>query len=200
MRLKKPISERVIKNWPAKQVAKKRYNKFVLPFLPKIKAIARAYSGGDMHLADDMIAQAVIKIVANAAKAYDSKKPLQPFVLRIAANAILDVVRHEAKQRQHFLLLPHEQLSLIMDVRAKTPLEQLSAPKRADILKKANNLLQLINVSPKQEVVFRFYAGLKDGRVKTYKETARRLKIPIGTVKSSIATVRKEFERLAQKK
>ncbi len=196
---RKPIPRKIAKRWPTMQVAEKRYNKFVLPFLPKIRAIAKAYSWGNRHLADDMIAQAVIKIVA-AAKKYDLKRPLQPFVLRIATNAILDVARHEAKQRQHFLLLPTEQLSLIMDARAKTPLEQLSAPKRADILKKANNLLQLINASPKQKEVFRFYAGLKDGRIKMYKETARDLKIPIGTVKSSIAAVRNEFRRLADKK
>ncbi|MBN2067810.1 MAG: hypothetical protein JW744_05060 [Candidatus Diapherotrites archaeon] len=51
-------------------------------------------------------------------------------------------------------------------------------------------LLGRIDIKPEIIETLVYYAGLEDGKIKTYGQTAKRFGIPIGTVKSRLANVR----------
>ncbi len=195
MSKRKPIARKVAKMWPKKALAEKTYAAFVSPFLFTIKRMAMRMCGGNKTIADDLVAEAKIKIITGAGT-WDKKRDIRPFVLAIAQNAMLDGMRREVRHRQHFKQEPFDELLLLIDSNVEEPMRQLSVAKRSDIVKGAKWFLSMANVNPQQKEMFIYYTGLKDGRVKSQKETAKYFNTPVGTVKSGIWAVRKELNRL----
>jgi RNA polymerase sigma-70 factor (ECF subfamily) len=123
---------------------------------------------GDTHLAEDMSQEAFLRAWKNL-HSYMPTRPFKNWLLRIATNATLDVIRRERET------VPLEEDSL-----STTELN----PERALSQKETSLRVQraVLDLPPASRavLVLREYEGF------SYKEIAETLKIPLGTVMSRL--------------
>ncbi|MBN2067809.1 MAG: hypothetical protein JW744_05055 [Candidatus Diapherotrites archaeon] len=126
------LTEHVIQRWPEKNLAEKRYKEFVEPFLPKLTVLARVFSNGNKHLADDMLQEATIRIVAEANRWDPKRGSKKTFVFGVAKHLMLDLLRAEASHKKHFHQVWSDDAGRLLEIidKAKSPWEEVSEPER----------------------------------------------------------------------
>ncbi|MDP2974255.1 MAG: sigma-70 family RNA polymerase sigma factor [Candidatus Diapherotrites archaeon] len=172
-----------------KIAARRRYGKFVQPYLDTLIKNAKARSGGDRALADEMFSEAVLKILSAAGKEHVGNP--KHFALTVARNAMVDVAKAQNYERKLVKPFSFEFFLSMVDPR---PEVELSRSKAAATVK---SLLSRAGLSKpiKDTVVYRF--GLDDRKPKTLAQTAKHFGIPPGTAASRITSAIKKLRMIA---
>ncbi|MEM9451240.1 MAG: sigma-70 family RNA polymerase sigma factor [Cyanobacteria bacterium P01_E01_bin.6] len=123
------------------------------------------------------ITQDVFLKIWNQPHLYDSSRgSLSSFLITMARSRSIDKLRSRGAR---FRFLQRWQTSVIQTIHTATPLDSASVEERSQIVQSA---LRELSLNERQVLEISYYEGL------SYSETAKRLDIPLGTVKSRART------------
>ena len=195
--LQKKIAER----WPEKIVAEQRYRAFAEPALKSLRILAKRLTR-DPGLANDLVQEAVIKIIANSGYwKPEGGRTKKSYAEMIGSRQMRDLAASERLKRgKLFDDVASDFLSMIPSKLEPKPYAKLTAASEEAIRASVKKFLNRAVLPEKDKIIFAFYAGLEDGTVKSYKETAEHFGIPMGTVKSTIFSARKAFKESVRRK
>ncbi len=194
------MQKKTAERWPEQKIAEQRYKKFVEPILENLRIHARKLTS-DPATADDMVEEAVIKIIANSGKYEPKKGSKKTYTLQIGIRRMIEFNRSEKIRKRSISLDKINEDFLSIRIKKKKPdqFDQITNASRKEIAARVKQLLDKTRISQNIKNTFAFYTGLEDGKIKTYRETAAHFKIPIGSVKSRIAVARKSLKKTIKK-
>ncbi|MBN2067811.1 MAG: hypothetical protein JW744_05065 [Candidatus Diapherotrites archaeon] len=171
--------------------AMERYRVFVEPFLPELEKMAKARAGRDKWLSERMLSWAITKVIAGA-KIGSVKKP-KHFTLKVAKNAMVEIIRTEIYDRKLVQTKPFEAFLKMVDQRAGVEIRD------SDAFEAVSSLLEKIKAAPEIKATFAYHYRLnepiqsKNFRFRTLNETAKHFGVTLQTVKSRLDAVKKRL-------
>lgn len=135
---------------------------------------------GDAHLAEDAAQEAFIRGWLHL-PSYDPRSPLRNWLYKIAVNAALDALRHDAK------VSPAQLDELPLTAPEPDPETAAIQAERRHLVQRA---VLALPPSSRAVLVLREYEGL------SYQEIAGALEIPIGTVMSRLNFARRRLREI----
>ncbi len=188
-----PLQKKVVERWPIKKIAEKRYREFVEPSLEILKKMAKTLTKNPA-LEEDLVQQAVIKIVANSKKWKPGMASKKLYAIEIGKRHMRDILKFEKnRENLHFEEVCEDFLSIYGDRRQLTPAENILKTNRKAILEKIKQYLDKTKLSQKTKDIFSYW--LNNGKTRTYNKTAAHFKIPLGTAQSRIFSARKALKK-----
>jgi len=177
-----------------KAVARRRYAKFVEPILPVLQRMAKSYTKRNKALQDELVNEAVLRIMAAAGKKHVGKP--QNLALRIARNAMFEILRQEKIEMRGVQTRPFDEFLLMVDPRARV---ELPVP---DAFELVGRLLAKAKINQQAKDTFAYHYFIREGgpleygEFRTVKQTAEHFGIPIRTAKNRLRIVKMKLRLL----
>ena len=175
---------------------KSAFNEFALRCEKSLKDFIAQFLK-DRGKADDVFQETMMKLLL-AGDSFDPAKPIRPWLYTIAANAAIDCARKDQREKEH-----EKSLQVSSDEEEQIPMdfEDLRTPHALDIAWLTEEAAICAQIIAKQAL----RGGSKMEVLQlavlhgfSYRQIADILKIPVGTVKSSLHAARKLIREEAE--